>query len=237
MKRTLLLLIIAICLYSCNKNESPNLIVKKWVAVGNSITWHPINNNWAGEWGMAATSIENDYVHILNQNFKNNFDSVSFKIDWAVDWETNHPNYDLSYFDKFFDGDEDLVVIRLGENVKDTTNFEADFRHLIQHLKHLSPNAKFVITGIFMSDSNDLKYKETIQKKIAKSENCIWVPINQLDTKENRNFIGNTVNGRTIENQAVADHPGDKGMEAIAEVIFESLQKKGKSILTLSAIR
>lgn len=207
-----------------NKKELHNLTIKKWVAVGNSITWHPINDNWPGEWGMAATSIENDYVHILNQYLKNNLDSVNFKIAWAVDWETNHQNYDLSYFDTFFDGDEDLVVIRLGENVRDTTNYKSDFLSLIQHLKKISPNAKYVITGIFMSETNDLKYKESIQKEVAITENCIWVPINQLDTKDNRNFVGNSVNERLIENQTVANHPGDKGMQAIAKAILQSLK-------------
>lgn len=215
--------VLMIFLYSCGSNNKSDLIVKKWVAVGNSITWHPINEKWFGEWGMAATSPEKDYVHVLNQKFKNNVDSVSLNIAWAVDWETDHTNYDLSYFDPFFNGDEDLVVIRLGENVRDTANYEYDFTRLVQHLKGLSPNAKIVITGIFMSESNDLKYKESIQKKVAKLENCIWVPINQLDTKNNRSSTGNVINKHIIQDETVANHPGDKGMEAIALSIYNAL--------------
>lgn len=222
-KRIIPILLLLLLIAGCGKKESHNNVVKKWVAVGNSITWHPNNDNWPGEWGMAATSPEKDYVHVLNHELRNNFDSASFKIAWAVDWETNHTNYDLSYFDSFFDGDEDLVVIRLGENVKDTSNYQSDFLKLIQHLKELSPHAKFVISGIFMSESNDLKYKESIQQNVSKSENCIWVPINHLDTKENRNTVGSIVNGNKIENQTVANHPGDNGMKAIAKAILDAL--------------
>lgn len=222
MKNNLLILLLII-LCSCNCKKQTDFVVKKWVAVGNSITWHPINDNWYGEWGMAASSPKNDYVHILNDKFRTNFDTVSFKIAWAVDWETNHINYNLSYFDTFFDGDEDLVVIRLGENVKNTDNYKSDFRALIQHLKKLSPNAKFIITGIFMSESNELKYKESIQKEVAELEDCIWIPINQLDTKENRSSVGTVVNGNIVQNETVANHPGDKGMEAIALSIYEAL--------------
>ncbi|MDR3059811.1 MAG: hypothetical protein LBU84_16940 [Prevotella sp.] len=220
-----ILLILLMCI-SCNTSnkKDDSLIVKKWVAVGNSITWHPINENWPVKWGMAATSQENDYVHVFNKMLENKYsDSVSYKIAWAVDWEGNHNNYDLSYFDSFFDGTEDLVVIRIGENVKDVNNYENDFRNLIQYLKKISPKATFLISGIFMTESNDLKYKETIQKKIAEEEGCVWVPINHLDTKDNRNFVGCPIDGKAIENIAVANHPGDKGMTAIANALLNAL--------------
>lgn len=36
-----------------------------YLVIGNSITSHPINEYWWGEWGMAASKKENDFVHIL----------------------------------------------------------------------------------------------------------------------------------------------------------------------------
>lgn len=218
----LLLITTILFSYSCTSNKN-DVYIQKWVVVGNSITWHPVNDNWYGEWGMAATSLENDYVHLLNNKFKSNCDSVSFKIAWAVDWETNHTHFDLSYFDNYFNGKEDLVIVRLGENVRDITNYETDFLNLIKYFKKLSPKAQIVITGIFMSETNDLVFKEDVQKRISDFEGCIWVPINNLDTEKNRNYIGNYVNGHKIENQTVANHPGDNGMKAIANAIYDAI--------------
>ena len=36
-----------------------------YLAIGNSITIHPLNEYWWNECGMAATTAENDYVHLV----------------------------------------------------------------------------------------------------------------------------------------------------------------------------
>lgn len=208
------------------KQEDKN--ISRWVAVGNSITWHPINSNWDGEYGMAATKKENDYVHILDSKFKKINPASSFEIAWAVDWESNHKDYDLSYFNQFFHGDETLVVIRLGENVTSIEDYESDFRLLVQHIKTLSPKAKIIISGIFMSSSIHLSEKEKIQKNIAELEGCTWVNINHLDTNRNKSKVGTQVMGddgnlHVISNQTVADHPSDEGMIAIANAIYDAI--------------
>lgn len=233
MKNTLWIVCLVGILTSCsNKNQTntdKNVNIKKWVAVGNSITWHPVNEYWWGEYGMAATKPENDFVHVLNRKFQaSSGTDVSFKIAWCVDWERNHNGYDLKYFDSFFNGDEDLIVIRIGENVTSLDNYESDFKSLVQYLKSLAPNARVVVSGIFMSASTDREAKEKIQQNIAISENCIWLPINHLDTKENRNSVGTKVLGKDgllhrIDNQTVADHPNDEGMIEISDAIFNAL--------------
>lgn len=227
MRKILFLIVSIIVLSSCNKasEHKPSITKAKWVAIGNSITWHPINSYWWGEYGMAASKRENDYVHVLNEKLKGLDSNASFKIAWAVEWERNHNGYDLSYFDEYFDGDETLVVIRLGENVTSLTNYEADFRLLVQHIKSLAPNAQIVISGVFMTASSNLAAKDTAQKNVSDSEGCTWLSLKELDTTENRNKVGNQVMGddgqlHAIDNQTVADHPGDKGMKAIADAIY-----------------
>ncbi len=230
MKRTLCYSILLLCLFSTclNAPKKDAIQIKKWVAIGNSITKHPINSYWWGEYGMAASSKEKDFVHVLNKKLTEINDNVNFKIASAVDWEQNHNNYDLSYFDSFFDGDENLVVVRIGENVTSIENYEINFRKLIQYIKKLAPNAQIIITGIFMTESVYLDQKDKIQKETAELENCIYVSLKELAKEENRNFVGAEVMGddnllHKIDNKTVADHPGDKGMAAIASKIFEAI--------------
>ena len=60
--------------------------------VGNSITLHGIlpSIGWHGEWGMAASEPENDYVHILMKKIKEKREDSSFCICQVADWETNY---------------------------------------------------------------------------------------------------------------------------------------------------
>lgn len=225
-----LLLCLGIFLFSCS-NSTTSLDKKgitHWVAVGNSITWHPINENWGSEHGMAASCIDKDYVHVLNNMLKEYNPAVSYKIAWLVDWETNHSTYNLDKLEAYFDGNESFVIIRLGENVTKLENYEEDFTKLIQRIKILSPRAKIIVTDIFMSASKGLSKKNDIQKRVSLLNGCTWVPINQLDVSKNRSKIGTSYysvigDSCIITNQTVADHPGDKGMEAIAKALFNSL--------------
>nr|HPJ23025.1 hypothetical protein [Clostridia bacterium] len=60
--------------------------------VGNSITWHPVKEEigWLNEWGMAASSDDNDYVHITMRKIYERFPGAEYKIAWAVAWEREY---------------------------------------------------------------------------------------------------------------------------------------------------
>lgn len=55
----------AILLYGCTKDSSNPYT--RVLVLGNSITKHPITSYWWGEWGMAASKKENDFVHKLEK--------------------------------------------------------------------------------------------------------------------------------------------------------------------------
>ena len=57
--------------------------------VGNSITRHGIAENigWTRDCGMAASSIENDYVHIVVRELEKTYNSIDFCIAQAAEWE------------------------------------------------------------------------------------------------------------------------------------------------------
>lgn len=48
--------------------------------IGNSITKHGKCSYWPGEWGMAASSPENDYVHLLVNKLRKSGQHVEYRI-------------------------------------------------------------------------------------------------------------------------------------------------------------
>jgi len=210
--------------------------VKKWIALGNSITKHAVNNTfWWGEWGMAATVKEKDYVHVLNGLFEQDYNTpVAFDAVNIAGWERDFTGFNKESLRSHFSGDEDVVLIRLGENVPGTEAayavYKQELTKLVTFLKGLVPNATFVLTGNFWTNAQ----KDAIQKTVADENNCIWVRLSQLDKAENKSTVDTKVFGadgqwHTISEggtsaAGVAMHPGDLGMKNIATAIFNGIK-------------
>ena len=69
-KKTLLI-ILSLIIFSCSKYEE-DLVIKKDIkvlVVGNSIVKHSPASylGWYGDWGMAATSPDKDFLHVYNK--------------------------------------------------------------------------------------------------------------------------------------------------------------------------
>jgi hypothetical protein len=213
-----LLLIISAC-----KNTEPILLSFKNILVfGNSITIHPPNSSvgWFGNYGMAASSKENDYVNIMASKLNSNVTPVNISA-----WEGSHQTFNLSDYDKYFVNIPDLVIIRLGENVNNPYGFDKSLQTLIDYIKSKAPKSKILITGTFWTN----KVIDDILKNGAVSNEITFVPLSQLDTKENLSEIGaitTSVDGSKIKisNQGVANHPGDVGMKNIAGELIKYIE-------------
>lgn len=210
-------------------------VVKKWVAFGNSITKHPISSFWWGEWGMAATKEEYDYIHVLKKLIDKEYDvDSSFKAVNIAAWERDFDGFDKALIKNSIDGDEDLIIIRLGENVASTTEvysiYQDKLNELIVYMKTLNSKANFIVTGNFWTNEN----KDVIQKTVAEKNNCLWISLKHLDTPDNKSTTDTKVfgadgNWHTISDggdkaSAVASHPGNKGMEGIANAIYLTIK-------------
>ncbi|WP_165020147.1 Ig-like domain-containing protein [Dysgonomonas sp. ZJ279] len=219
---------------SCNINVIIGS-VKKWVALGNSITKHSITSFWWGEWGMAATKKENDYIHVLNRSLEVRYNNdISFHAINVAAWERDFKGFNKNSLDNYLAGDEDLIIIRLGENVPSNETVYASYKdeldELVKYLKGKSPKANYIITGNFWTN----KRKDAIQKEVAEKHNCIWVTLDHLDTPDNKSTLDTKVFGDDgkwhliseggATAPGVANHPGDKGMAGIADAILKSIQ-------------
>ena len=98
-----------------------DLRVGKLLFLGNSITQHGPKPEigWAGDWGMAASALDKDYVHVLAAQIgKAAGGQPRILAKNIADFERGHPTYDIAAGMK----DElafrpDVVIVAIGENV------------------------------------------------------------------------------------------------------------------------
>lgn len=208
--------------------------VTKWLALGNSITRHGLDSFWWGDWGMAASVREKDWVHVLNSRFEALFGTApTFDAQNISGWEMDYENYNKANYDGYFDGDEDLVVLRIGENAVYSSAYQDAFDLLIKYIKAKAPNARIVVTGNFWTSN----LKDVAQKNASDANACLWCPLSQLDNSTNKATLTTLVYGddlawHTISDggdtaPGVANHPSDVGMQNISNAIFSALQVFG----------
>jgi hypothetical protein len=223
--------IIALLLTSCQVKEDIKVVpiqFKNILILGNSITKHAPGPQvgWYGNWGMAASVQSKDFSHIISTALKAQMTPVNIS-----DFEMSHTVFDLKNLEKYFVQTPDLIIIKLGENVLQTTDFDKSFTKFISFIKEKAPHAKIVIAGTFWQNDpvNKVLVAESQSRKIP------FVKLQQLDTQVNKSFIGEDVFSADglkykISDQGVANHPGDAGMKNIADLILakvDSISKGG----------
>lgn len=189
----------------------------KLLFLGNSITRHGKAENlgWCGDWGMAASSKENDYVHKLISKFCQKGIKVSVCIANLSDWERTR-NRDL-LFTKYLSAlrfNADYVIVRLGENAcpdKYLSEFELCYGELTDLFSR--NGAKIVLTDLFW----EYEPFDNFVAELAKARGYAFAEIHDLGNDDEMKAIGK------FSHNGVAVHPGDKGMAEIAERIFRVL--------------
>ena len=190
----------------------------KLLFLGNSITRHGKAENlgWCGDWGMAASSKENDYVHKLISKFCQKGIKVSVCIANLSDWERTR-NMDL-LFTKYSSAlrfNADYVIVRLGENAcpdKYLSEFELCYGELTDLFSR--NGAKIVLTDLFW----EYEPFDNFVAELAKARGYAFAEIHDLGNDDEMKAIGK------FSHNGVAVHPGDKGMAEIAERIFRVLR-------------
>ncbi len=200
---------------------NPNGKGKRVMFVGNSITFHNIKEDigWFRACGMAASSEEKDYVHLLMSKISEKDSDASFCVCQLAEWEGNYKNGE-QHLPEYLEAREfgaDIIVARFIENCPakdfDGEIFKTEYKKLIKYLDGLG-SAKIVFTDGFWHHPGDKCIEE-----IAKEMNGYFVELGDLGEQDEMKAIG------LFEHSGVASHPGDKGMEKIAERIWEKIEK------------
>lgn len=189
---------------------------RRILIVGNSITRHAAEPEigWLGDWGMAASALEKDYVHRLFAKLVEDGQDVFLRIRQGAEWEVHFEEGGvLKRFEADRDFHADVVVFRLGENV--TGERKRYFRDpLREFADYICPNGKILFTTCFWAHPG----VDDVIAEIAneRGEDCIDCGFSR---DEKNMALGQ------FAHSGVAHHPSDAGMEKIAEAIFEGLKK------------
>lgn len=194
---------------------------RRLLIVGNSITRHgPLAEiGWEKDWGMAASAPELDYVHVLTSRLFAGEDLFVMVRQFA-EWERDYKNEGVPACyvpERDFGADE--IVYRLGENVKPLENDEEEavFADALDaFIRQINPKGgKVYFTTCFWKNAR----VDGAIRMVAERMAMPVVDLNPLGEQDKYMAIG------LFEHQGVAHHPGDLGMAAIAELLYNEMRK------------
>ena len=186
----------------------------KILFLGNSITRHEVAESigWFGSWGMAASCEENDYAHTFVRRVQSDGKIVSYCIVNASEWEQSWSDDILpEKYTAARDFFADVVIVRLGENARLLNRVEKFMPHYERFIDFFTnESAQVIVTDLFW----EYEPFDTAVKSFAARYDYAFVPLHDLGRSDEMKAMGK------FKHAGVAAHPGDKGMEAIAERIY-----------------
>jgi alpha-galactosidase len=229
MHSQLCLIILSIMLFGTGFSQAGENKAPRLLFVGNSITLHgPAGKiGWTGNWGMAASSAEKDYVHlVVDAVAKLRGSRPEFQVVNVAEFERAYDTFDVST--KLTDAlafQPDTVILAIGENVPALKSDEAgvNFRESVVRLLTLlkrDGRAALYVRSCFWADAA----KDAALKEACATAGGVFVDISALG-KDEGNYARSE---RTIAHEGVARHPGDRGMRAIADAITAALAPPAK---------
>ena len=212
-------------------NADPDVMFHKLKAnkilfLGNSITLHgPAPAiGWLGNWGMAASSKDKDYVHLVLKAIAETAgrEPQSVVANIAT-FERQYATFDVdSGLKQELAFKADLVIVAMGENVPAFTTeqakaaFKTSTTKLLKKLKENS-DPVIVVRSCFWPD----QAKDTILKQACEEVGGIFVDAGAR-AKDESYFARSE---RQFSHAGVAAHPGDRGMKAIADAVLEAMRQ------------
>lgn len=211
MQKIILFLVIVLAITGCKKPK-PNPSYRV-VVLGNSITYSPANPSigWNGNWGMAASALDSDYVHILTKRLKANDPANELIWKNIAAFENEFDTYNIAAnLQTYRDFKPDLLILRIGENVTrkaDSVLFGQKYVELLNYFKSGNPNIKILAVGSVWPE------REMSDKVLRK--NSEYLSLDEMHANLSYFAFG------LFTNPGVESHPSNKGMKHIAQRIWE----------------
>lgn len=194
---------------------------KKVLILGNSITYHgeKADIGWHGNWGMAASNPENDYVHLLYKKSKELCPKVQFCVVQISSLEADFCNIELmKEYEIIKNYAPDIVVLRFGENIKsgkyDLTKLNQSYDYFVKNYL-VSSKAYLIFTTCFWENG----FVDEMIRKYCGIFGGELIELGDLGEDDSMKAIGK------FEHSGVQNHPGDLGMKNIADRIYGVMKK------------
>ncbi len=188
--------------------------IKTVLILGNSIVHTPTvpEIGWYGDWGMAASVRDSDFVHLLIRDIHQIDPSVVVKFKNIADFERGFNSYPLSNLDSL--RNPDMLILKISENVNGKKvlkdNFISYYDKLVKYIAPNSQSIKVIVDG-FLDNGN----VDRLIKEYALKNNYPFVTTTSLSKDTT-----NTAKGK-FTRADIAAHPSDKGMRMIEQRIWD----------------
>lgn len=198
--------------------------IRRILFLGNSITLHGPKPDigWTGNWGMAASSADKDYVRLVTRAIAQHTGATPvFRARNIADFERNYATYDVDVqLKELFAFDPDLVVLAIGENVPalGSDDARAKFKAGVMSLLRCAlakRRPRVVVRSCFWADAA----KDEVLRQACEEANGIFVNAGPLG----REAANAARSERAFTHDGVAGHPGDRGMQALADAIVQAI--------------
>ena len=210
----------------------------KVLVIGNSITQHTPNANlgWLANWGMAATSRDNDYVHLLQAKALEKNAYVQLHSVNIAEYEKYFYDWSQIVLDygRHAEFDPDIIICTIGANVKNGANegdssYENDktftkelYKAIIDYFNP-GHDAKIIVGTTPLTNVSI----DAIIYDAAAAYGYDYVDMTDLsgDQYKATGYEATLKEqfGVTSINSGVLNHPGDEGMAAMADRLWAKL--------------
>lgn len=198
---------------------------QKVLFLGNSITLHGPSAKvaWTGNWGMAASAADKDYVHLVTRGLTPaSGPAPATLVKNIATFERQYAHFNVKdNLKDALDFQADLFILAIGENVptlaaeKDRTQFAASVGELLKTLR-ADRQPTIVVRSCFWPNPA----KDNALHEACAEVKGTFVDISSL-SKDPSTYARSE---REFPHAGVANHPGDRGMQAIAQAILKALQ-------------
>lgn len=190
----------------------PETDFRRVMFIGNSLTIHQPSAalDWTPTWGMAATQPDRDYVHRVQLGIAARQGSIPEIAVIGADI----PRPDANLEQKIRAFDPDLIIIQMGNNAATSTPL-ADWRPIYQQIASAT-SGQIIVVGLWATTPDDIR--ELYAMQMATEIAAGFVPIWDI-------YSGATTGGADgiYTDPGVLWHPGDLGMQLIAERIMAAM--------------
>lgn len=204
-----------------------------YLAIGNSLTFI---TSWGR--GICSTKRDNDYVNLVAKALKTNNrinpenKNVKFYAYNFSPWErASDRNSADDLLDVYLSEKLDLITVQLSENCISTHKLTEDLEGLVDYIHDKAPNAKILLIGNFWEQD-----KADCQMAAAKAKSIPFVDLSPIIGDASYQSKPGTIcegplnsdgseGEKIIVSEAAAGHPGDSGMQYIADAVIKALNE------------